>query len=342
MLLCAYNATSYTAMRCRYLCGISMSDHDIPLILGVDGGATKTIAFLGDARSGAIIGRGRSRGSNFHAHAAHTALAELDTAIGLAFSDAQLARRPVLAACMGVAGVSRGEDEQMVRQWVAEQHIAEHLLIANDGWLVISAGTPDGVGVGLICGTGSIAVGRDAHARTVRAGGWGYLIGDEGSGYDVAVMALRAASHAADGRGPQTQILPALLRHWNLTVPEDLITFLYGSSDPRMHMADIGPLVVDLANAGDAVAQDIVARAAHELATMVRTVGNALNLSGPVPVAVAGSMIVQSEILQQMLIQTLATQGMNVRLTVVPDPTVGALRLAQRLSRGEPNLQSEW
>ena len=318
-----------------------MSDQVIPLILGVDGGATKTIAFLGDARTGAILGRGRSRGSNFHAHAPHTALTELETAIALAFADAQLERRPVLAACMGVAGVSRGEDEHMVRQWVADQHIAEQLLIANDGWLVISAGTPDGVGVGLICGTGSIAVGRDAQAQTVRAGGWGYLIGDEGSGYDVAVMALRAASHAADGRGPHTEILPALLRHWKLSVPADLITFLYGSTDPRVQMADIGPLVVDVANAGDAVANDIVARAAHELASMVRTVSRALQLPHPVPVAVAGSMIVQSEILQQKLIATLATQQMPVTLTVVPDPTIGALRLALRLSRGETNLQSE-
>lgn len=319
-----------------------MSDQDIPLILGIDGGATKTIALLGDARTGAVIGRGRSRGSNFHAYAPHAAFAELDGAIAMAFAEARLERRTVAAACMGVAGVSRIEDEQMVQHWVTERHIADRLLIANDGWLVISAGTPDGVGIGLICGTGSIAVGRDTNGRTARAGGWGYLIGDEGSGYDVAVMALRAASHAADGRGPHTEILPALLRHWDLAEPADLITYLYGIADPRSQMVHIGPLVVNLANAGDVVAQSIVSRAADELAQMVRTVARALQLPVPVSVAVSGSMIVQSELLQKKLIQSLSAQELPIHLSVVPDPTMGALRLAHRLSHGEANLASEW
>ncbi len=319
-----------------------MPDQDIPLILGVDGGATKTIAILADARTGTPIAQGRSRGSNFHAHAPHAALAELDAAIAKAFAQANLERTSVIAACMGVAGVSRVEDEVMVRDWVRERRIADQLLIANDGWLVISAGTPNGVGVGLICGTGSIAVGRDSNAKTCRAGGWGYLIGDEGSGYDVAVMALRAASHAADGRGPHTKILPALLRHWNLVEPADLITFLYGVADPRTQLVDVGPLVVTLANEGDAVAQSIVACAAGELAKMVHAVSISLDLPRPLPLAVAGSMIVQSEILQHGLIKSLQDQNLLVALSVVPDPTIGAVRLAHRLSLGDAHLGSEW
>ena len=319
-----------------------MSDQDIPLILGIDGGATKTIAILADACTGRLIAHGRSRGSNFHAHAPHAALSELDVAIAQAFAHAGIDRRPVVAACMGIAGVSRVEDEVMVRHWVSERKIAQQLLIANDGWLVISAGTPNGVGVGLICGTGSIAVGRDSHGRTSRAGGWGYLIGDEGSGYDIAVMALRAASHSADGRGPQTAILPALLRHWQLNQPADLITYLYGAADPRTQLSDVGPIVVALANDGDSVAQTIVLRAAQELAKMVRAVGDTLQMASPLPLAVAGSMIVQSAILQQRLVQCLADTDCIVQLTVVPDPTVGAVRLAHRIAQGESQLTSEW
>lgn len=319
-----------------------MVDQAIPLILGVDGGATKTLVLLGDARDGSVIGRGRSRGSNFHAHNPEIAFRELESAIAQAFASARIERRPVVAACLGVAGVSRVEDERLVEDWVIQQHIAQRVLIANDGWLVIAAGTPDGVGVGLICGTGSIAVGRDAAGHVTRAGGWGYLIGDEGSGYDVALMALRAASHAADGRGPQTAILPALLQHWQLREPADLITFLYGTDDPRTQLAGVGALVVALANDGDTVACDIVARAAHELTSMIGAVARGIALPTPVPVAVAGSMIVQSAILQEAVRAAAAARGFPVDLHVVADPTVGALRLAQRLANGEAPVTREW
>jgi N-acetylglucosamine kinase-like BadF-type ATPase len=107
-------------------------------------------------------------------------------------------------------------------------------------------------------------------------------------------------------------------------------------------MVHIGPLVVNLANAGDVVAQSIVSHAATELAQMVRTVARALQLPVPVSVAVSGSMIVQSELLQQKLIQSLSAQELPIHLSVVPDPTMGALRLAHRLSHGEANLASEW
>jgi N-acetylglucosamine kinase-like BadF-type ATPase len=155
-------------------------------------------------------------------------------------------------------------------------------------------------------------------------------------------MALRAASHSADGRGPQTAILPALLRHWQLNQPADLITYLYGAADPRTQLSDVGPIVVALANDGDSVAQTIVLRAAQELAKMVRAVGDTLQMASPLPLAVAGSMIVQSAILQQRLVQCLADTDCIVQLTVVPDPTVGAVRLAHRIAQGESQLTSEW
>jgi N-acetylglucosamine kinase-like BadF-type ATPase len=151
---------------------ILMNSNNKSLILGVDGGASKTVVLLGDAQSGVIIGRGRSGGSNFHAHDKTAAFAELESAIAKAFTDAGLPRQPVLAICAGLAGVSRPEDEVMVASWVRQRGISQRLLIANDGWLVIAAGTPDGVGIGVICGTGSIAVGRDATGAMSRAGGW--------------------------------------------------------------------------------------------------------------------------------------------------------------------------
>ncbi len=319
-----------------------MNSNNRSLILGVDGGASKTVVLLGDGQSGVIIGRGRSGGSNFHAHDKTAAFAELESAIAKAFADAGLPRQPVQAICAGLAGVSRPEDEAMVASWVRQRGISQRLLIANDGWLVIAAGTPDGVGIGVICGTGSIAVGRDAAGAMSRAGGWGYLFGDEGSGHDLAIMALRAAASAADGRGPATELLPALLRHWQLQLPEDFITFLYGLADPRLMLGDVGPLVIQIAEAGDAVALDIVQRAGNELARAVAAVQRTLQLANPVPLALAGSMIVHGIPLQRALDTALVQYGIMAQSTPVSDPAEGALRLALRMTQETTVFNGEW
>ncbi|MGA1296869.1 MAG: N-acetylglucosamine kinase, partial [Burkholderiaceae bacterium] len=270
------------------------------------------------------------------------AFAELDRAIAQAFVDAGVPRQKVQAMCAGIAGVSRPEDEQMVSSWVRNRGIADNLLIANDGWLVIAAGTADGVGIGVICGTGSIAVGRDAQGHMRRAGGWGYLFGDEGSGHDLAIMALRAAACAADGRGPSTALLPALLNHWQLQLPEDFITYLYGVSDPRPLLGDVGPVIMQVAADHDTVALQIVQQAGFELARSVIAVAKNLELPRPLPLALAGSMIVRGEPLQRALLDHLIKNNISVAMQLVEDPAVGALRLAQRIAIGERHLKSEW
>lgn len=315
---------------------------DTSLILGIDGGASKTVALLANAQTGDVLGRGRSRGSNFHAHDNTVAFAELDSAIDRAFLDAGIPRRRVVTMCAGLAGVSRPEDEAMVAAWVKQRGIADRLLIANDGWLVIAAGTPQGVGIGVICGTGSIAVGRDATGQMRRAGGWGYLFGDEGSGHDLAIMALRAAASAADGRGESTRLLPALLRHWQLDLPEDFITYLYGLNDPRMVLGDVGPLVIEVAESGDAVAVDIVRRAGKELAKAVVAVQRQLVLPSPVPVALAGSMIVRGVPLQQALRTALDEYGVAATFYLVHDPAEGAMRIAHQMATHTAVFHGEW
>jgi N-acetylglucosamine kinase-like BadF-type ATPase len=99
--------------------------------------------------------------------------------------------RPVAVACLGLAGFDRPEDKQLLSEWAETGHWAERLLLVNDGDLVVAAGTPEGWGVGVIAGTGSIAVARAPDGRKARAGGWGHLIGDEGSAYGTVLAALK-------------------------------------------------------------------------------------------------------------------------------------------------------
>ncbi len=147
--------------------------------------------------------------------------------------------------------------------------------LTNDAQLLFGA-FADEVGIVLIAGTGSIALGQDRQGHTARAGGWGYLIGDEGSGYDLGRRAIRAAAKAADGRGLQTSLLPALLAHWELEHPMQIIDEVYRERD-KGTIAGCAGLVFDAADAWDPVASRLVQSGAAELASAAGAVEQALD-----------------------------------------------------------------
>ena len=170
------------------------------LLLGVDGGGSKTVAWLatGDpGESPRTLGRGAAGPSNPLAVGFDTALANLDTAIDAAFRDAQSARCRVAAATLGLAGSDRGTVREKVEQWAcgefreasgeyrgaSDRQLAERVVIVHDAALVLAAAVGNSSGIALISGTGSLVFGRDTAGRTARAGGWGWLLGDEGSGF---------------------------------------------------------------------------------------------------------------------------------------------------------------
>jgi len=160
------------------------------LLLGVDGGGTTTVTLLGRG-DGTVLGRGLAGASNSKAIGEAAARAALEQSIAAAFSGAGLSRRKAAVACLGLAGFDRPEDKQTLREWAESGQWADEFVLVNDGDLVIAAGTPQGSGVGIIAGTGSIAVACAPDGRRSRSGGWGYLIGDEGSAYATVLAALR-------------------------------------------------------------------------------------------------------------------------------------------------------
>ena len=171
-------------------------------LLGIDGGGTTTEAWL--AKPGChVLGRGTSGPSNAKAVGAEAARWAIDSAIRGAFHAARLTPAPVDAICLGLAGFDRPDDCKILAGWADDARWGHRLVMVNDGDLVVAAGTPKGWGVGVIAGTGSIAVGRATDGRTARAGGWGHLIGDEGSAYGVVLNALRLVARRADGRDPR-------------------------------------------------------------------------------------------------------------------------------------------
>jgi N-acetylglucosamine kinase-like BadF-type ATPase len=315
---------------------------DSTLLLAVDGGGTKTEAVIADLE-GNILGRGLGPGSNPYS----VGFARFGDSVSAAVEDAL---RGVLgptttgpawraarfaAACFGMAGVDSPEDEAQVSCWVREQAVAPSFLVVNDAELILAAGTPDGTGVVLISGTGSICLGRSADGRTARVGGWGTLISDEGSGYDVGLRALRLAAKAFDGRAEAKALLEAALTHYSLPDIPALVHHLHEPATSPAEIAGFAPVVLDLASKGDGPAGEIREGAARELACHVRAVVRRLELRRPT-LAMAGGLL-RGDLRRSLLCLVADEVG---ACNYVEDPVLGGVRLARRLLHGPPHRQA--
>src|SRR5438876_4508100 len=179
--------------------------------IGVDGGGTKTLAVIVDTQ-GNECGRGIAGSANHKGVGVTKAIGNIRSAIEAAASQAACSL-PLQSAWFGLAGIDRPQDHDLLLPHL--RPLAHHMRLTNDADLVLS-GLPGAIGIALIAGTGSIALGRDLQGSSVRAGGWGYLIGDEGSGYDLGLRCLQAVAQAADGRGKATILVDLVLQQWHL------------------------------------------------------------------------------------------------------------------------------
>jgi N-acetylmuramic acid 6-phosphate etherase len=286
------------------------------------------VALLTEA-DGTLLGRGEAGPTNLHAVGPARALQALTEAVSNAFVAANLPRATVAAACLGLAGADRSQEQTLLRDWANRAQLSTQLHLTSDAALLLAAGTPNHCGLAIVAGTGSMAFGRNAEGRTARAGGWGYLLGDEGSGYRIALAALQAVAQAADGRGQPTALTAAMLQHLRLTEPKSLIQTVYRPEWDRAALAGLAPLVFAVSATGDAVAGRIVEDAAGGLAAAAGAVARQLGWREAVPLALAGGCLLANASYQQMVVNRLQADGVPCDpVHEVPVPAVGAVRLA--------------
>jgi N-acetylglucosamine kinase-like BadF-type ATPase len=301
-------------------------------VLGLDAGGTKTVCQLADER-GQILAEARGPGANLQAggeleveKALHSVIAE---ALG---RDRTI--RPT-AICCGMAGVDRPEDTAVIRGILTRIGQKADLLIVNDALIALEAGAPGQAGVVIVAGTGSIAYGRDNAGRAARAGGWGHVLGDEGSGYWLGRHALHAVVRAADGRGPATSLTPRVLAHYGVNRTQDLVHEIYFGGTRPSAIAALGAIVQAAADDGDAIALQILDSGTMELAAAAVSVATRLGLDA-CPVVLAGGMFRGVPRLKAGLTRRLAHA--LPRATIQPlavEPAVGAVRLALALAAGQ-------
>jgi N-acetylglucosamine kinase-like BadF-type ATPase len=304
------------------------------LVLGVDGGGTSTTAWVAEC-DGTAVGKASAGPSNVKTVGHEIAQGNLQHAVSLALRQAGIGEGLIDVACFGLAGFDRPDDKELLKQWTSTW--ARRSLFVNDGDLVVAAGTPEGWGVGVISGTGSIAVGRAPDGRTSRAGGWGPLIGDEGSGYAVALSALRIIARRHDGRDAMRNDDPLsqrLCQALGISNPSQIPTAIYSNGTDRASIAALAPVVAAVADEDAEVFSKILKPAAYDLAETVAAAARALGWeNGTLPLALAGGFLLNTPTVLRSLLLRLGILGYEVTAARVEDPVRGAVILARRAVR---------
>ncbi|MFI5230695.1 MAG: BadF/BadG/BcrA/BcrD ATPase family protein, partial [Gemmatimonadales bacterium] len=234
--------------------------------------------------------------------------------------------------CVGVAGAGREAERQELWRSLVGRDLAAELVIVSDFSIALDDAFADGPGVLLISGTGSVAFGRSPTGATARAGGWGPVCGDEGSGAWIGRRALSIVTAAADGREPETALTGAVLTAAEVNETADLIAWAAGAEPAKL--ATLAPVVLSAAESGDLRANALVTLAVEELVLHARALARQLfgDERAAVPLALSGGMLARGSTLRKRLEHRLKSAVPGAQLTTEPVvPVRGAVRAALRM-----------
>ncbi len=300
----------------------------VAYFLGIDGGGSKTTCVLGDEKS--VLGSVTVGGSNPVRFGDSASRAALQHGVREVCRRATIKPSQIIAICAGVAGAVREDIRKQVRDILAKLTPAQ-IQVLGDMVIAHEAALGGGAGIAVVSGTGSIAYGQHASGRTARAGGWGYAVSDEGSGYWIGVQAVAAVTRAADSGG-DTKLRAAILKYWGIRSYDDLIC--RANTSPPPDFAGLFPAVLAAAEAGDPYSHDILRRAGLELAGLAKLVYRRLWKAGEhVDLGLAGGVFENSAEVRDSFGGELkgSLQGVRVFLSTAR-PVEGALSLARKLT----------
>lgn len=270
----------------------------IRLFAGFDGGGTRTTCVLCDPE-GSVLGVGSGGPSNYHNTRLPSALDALRRSFEGALAQSGMeAESMTVEACFGLAGLDSPKDMATMRRGVSSLRLApgkdgrhDHL-VENDWRTALAGAFIDGPGVVLIAGTGCVAAGqRGRGGDAVRVGGWGLIVDDRGSAYDMGRDALRASMRDFDGRGPKTSLLRMIMRKLEVSEPQGIIARVYAEQMPVSEIASLSALVSRAADGGDKVALGILREKGEMLGELVVTAASRLRmLDAPFGVSLNGGV----------------------------------------------------
>lgn len=292
------------------------------ILIGADVGGSKTA--VGVSRDGELVGRAEGPGAAVRPGRALVSASTIADVVRQALSAVGLLLGNVLV--VGAAGAGREPERDELRKALRGENVATNVIVTTDIEIALAAAFAEGPGIVVSAGTGSVAVGRDRTGRRHRIGGYGWQMGDEGSGYAIGRASLGAVSRAADGRSPQTGLSSRLLQATRSESYDDLVRWAAGASPAEV--AALAPHVLAVAAAGDPLAQGIVDYAARELSQLAICLVPNMDITPPVPVAVTGGLLGPDQPLRKTLLAKLSEESVFQPSNTPVDAVAGALRLA--------------
>jgi len=308
---------------------------DKPLyIIGIDGGGTKTTSVL-CALDGAILAEAQGAPSNFQIigieRASHTIFDLIKAcchSVGCSISQ-------IGAVVAGLAGAGRPGDKQSMYDGIMDLALKQNLSINNlviesDARIALEGAFSGKPGLIVIAGTGSIVFGKDEHEKIYRAGGWGRLIGDEGSGYAIGRQSFRAVARSLDDKRAKTKLTVLFDKKYGLNSQETLIDSLYKDN---FDIASVTPVVIEAASKGDKVARNILDSAALELVDLIEITLKKMNVKiknpSKRPLALTGGTLANDHYYSRKVISVIRKKMLPVLVyQAESSPVVGASVMA--------------
>lgn len=311
---------------------------DVRLVCGIDAGGTKTDCVVATL-DGEVLARTAAGPAAVH-HGDGFA-AEIAAAIGEACVQASISEEEIELAVVGLSGVDTDRTREYALASLQETVQIAEIRVYNDAEIALAAATDERPAAVLIAGTGSIVYGESKAGDGVRAGGWGHLFGDEGSGYGIAAQALAAVLRACDGRDLPTALTQRACAHFGLDDPRTAVELTEEAARNPTLVSTFAPAVFEAARDGDRVAVEIVANGARELAELALSLLEAVAPEGDCTIAFAGSLLANEDGYARAVQERILTVQPRSQIVRAPlAPVAGAVLAAVRICGGEAEARS--
>ncbi len=295
---------------------------------GIDGGGTHSRMSVFDLQTGEELARVMGKSTNRYS----VTKEEVENHIAELFDKAGFPREAYGCGCLGSAGLSRAEDIGFFQKLFERVLKDCPVYLCNDGETLLVGSLQSTQGYSLIGGTGSLAIGRMTDGRVVRAGGMGYMLGDEGSALWISWQAIKRSLRSMEGRDLPTGMLPKLQAHFSLSAPSDFVDMMHRRFQKSI-IATASKLVLMEAEAGDPLAVDIGQQAVKELCLLVQSVSEQLPMDGG-RVALSGGLIENSEWLRVRLLDRIKSTLPHIDPVVTTgDALKGACMLSKTMNQ---------
>jgi len=299
-------------------------------LVGVEGGGTKTSIAIAD-ETGKILNKGVSGPSNFLFIGIDKASENIINGINSCLESLNLDKSVLDTIILGLTGAGRLFERNRMEYGFRDFSVGlgfnfKNIIVDSDARISLEASFPNKAGMVLIAGTGSIMFGKDDAGNTFRVGGWGRILGDEGSGYVIGRKALIAVVRAIDGRGEQTLLSELLDKKFNLNSLETIIKAIYTDN---FGIASIAPTVFDAAQKNDKIAISILDEAVEDLCLHIKTMVEKIQFKDTLGLSFVGSILTNDNYIKNNLLNIIKDRFPFIVLNYNDaDPLEGAIVMA--------------